>query len=595
MASTGLAPASVVTRPAAEVASDTCFTGAGKPAGDAIRVKVTANRTRGVAPLAVFFDTRGTTAAGSDRPFRDLGYCWSFGDAQAGAFATTGRGRTTAKGPVAGHVYETPGSYRTTLTVRDAEGRTTSTTIDVVVDDPSRVFAGQNTVCLSDNRDFAGCPAGARQIAGTDIRQSLGSEVSAGRRLLLRRGGRFKGSLHLNTPGPGIIGAFGAAEAPRPQIAGDKETFAISGEEPRFSDWRLMDLDVTGSEATRAVGVGGRARDLTILRLRAVGLGGGVIASEAVINFWNQNGSPGHDVIDGLAVQDSELREVRGGLGHGLMGIAARRLLLSGNVLRDSTQGEHVVRAFYLDRAVISDNDFGEAPKGRLLLKLHAGKFDRPGIGQGTYSQEIVISENIFRGTGGHDWSVALGPQNPKSDERIRDVIVERNRFTAGPDTQAALVLFASRITVRDNVFDRGASRICIAGGRQGVEPSPSEIIIVHNTCYSTADGPILANLDVAVPGMRVFNNLVIGPHAKKVEVRPRDADQGGNLAVSSQAGPGTVQGAHDFMPQPSSPAVDAALPAHRTFWDLLGRERPVDGNGDGKAASDVGALERGP
>jgi PKD repeat protein len=601
--STVLAPAAALARPAASTAptaastgSDACFTDPGRPAGDTIRVKVTPNRTRGVAPLSVFFDTRGTTSAATPQPFRDLAYCWHFGDARAGTFSTTGRGRTTAKGPVAGHVYETPGTYRTTLTVRDAEGRSTSTTIDVEVEDPARVFAGESTVCLSDTRDFTGCPPGARRIVDTDIRRSLGPEVKAGRRLLLRRGGRFTGSLHVNVPGPGLIGAFGASTAPRPQIAGDKETFAISGEEPKFSDWRLMDLDVTGTEATRGVGVGGRARDLSILRFRAVGLGGGVIASEAIINFWNQNGSPGHDVIDGFTVQDCEFREVRGGLGHGLMGVAAHRFLLAGNVLRDSTQGEHVVRAFYLDRAVISDNDFGEAPKGRLLLKLNAGKFDRPGIGQGTYSQEIVISENLFRGTGGHDWSVAIGPQNPKSDERIRDVLVERNHFSPGPDAQVALVLCASRITVRDNLFDRGASRTCIAGGRLGVEPFPTDITLAHNTCYSTAEDPILAKFDVAVPGLRVFNNLVTGPHAAKVEVRPEDAAQAGNLALRSpEAAKGGTSEVLTFVPEASSPAVDAALPAHRTFWDFLGRQRPLDGNGDGKALPDVGAFEREP
>jgi hypothetical protein len=117
----------------------------------------------------------------------------------------------------------------------------------------------------------------------------------------------------------------------------------------------------------------------------------------------------------------------------------------------------------------------------------------------------------------------------------------------------------------------------------------------VHNTCYSTAEGPILANLDVAVPGLRVFNNLVSGPHATKVEVRPREAELGGNLAVKLQDEPGATRDAHDFILDPSSPAVDTALPAHQTFWDLLGRQRPLDGNGDGKAAPDVGALERAP
>lgn len=592
------APATAPDAPPLPAASgEACFTDGVQPAGGALRPKVTPSRTRGVAPLAVFFDTRGTSADSAGQPFRDLAYCWQFGDAQAGVFAATGRARSGAMGPVAAHVFETPGSYRVTLTVRDRQGRTASTGVTVHVDDPSRVFAGEATVCLSDNRDFAGCPAGARHVTGNDIAESLGREVQPGQRLLLRRGGSFTGALRLDVPGPGVIGAFGPASAARPRISNHKgETFAISGEEGKFSDWRLMDLELAGTEATRGVGVGGRAKDLAILRVRATGLGGSVIASESIINYLNDHGSPGHDVIDGLFLQDSELRQAAGGLGHGLMGIAGRRVLVAGNVLRDSTGGEHVLRAFFLERAVISNNDFGEAPKGRHLLKLHAPKFDRPGVGRGKHSQEIVISENLFRGTGGHEWSVAVGPQNGTSDERVRDLVVERNLFTPGPDAQVALMLQASGVTVRDNVFDRGAGSQCIAGGRRGVEPAPSDVLIVHNTCYSTAESPFLAKFDGTVQGLRVFNNLLVGPHVSAVVVRPDGAETGGNVALPTPEPRASAWNrALDFMPEPSSPALDAALPLHQTPWDFLGRKRPQDGNADGSAVPDVGALERAP
>jgi hypothetical protein len=245
---------------------------------------------------------------------------------------------------------------------------------------------------------------------------------------------------------------------------------------------------------------------------------------------------------------------------------------------------------------VISNNDFGEAPKGRHLIKLHAPKFDRPGVGQGKYSQEIVISENLFRGTGGHDWSVAMGPQNATSDERIRDLIIERNLFTPGPSVQVALVFAASRVTVRDNVFDRGSSSQCICAPNHGVAPAPSDILLTHNTCYSTAPSPIFAKFEGTVQGLRVFNNLLAGPHASAVVVRPDGAELGGNVAL--QAPETTARASNralDFMPVASSPALDAALPLHQSPWDYLGRPRPVDGNGDGKAVSDVGALELSP
>ncbi len=574
-----------------------CFADAGVPAGAALSLKLSASRTRGVAPLAVFFDTRGTRAEGTTRPFHDLSYCWSFGDPTARPFATTARSSNDAKGPVAGHVFETPGTHHVTLTVRDPQGRTAALGVDIVVDDPNEIFAGARTVCLSDTEDFRGCPEGASHVKGTNLGESLGPEVQPGRRLLLRRGGRFAGSLRVNVHGPGTIAAFGAETAPKPRIEGYKETFALSGEEPSLSDWRLSDLEVSGNEDTRAVIVNGKASNLLVLRLTAIGVGTAVVASDSIIDYWNKNGSKGHDVTDVLAIQGSDLRDVRGGQGHNLVGAAAHRFMLLGNTIRNSTGGEHLVRTSLLDRAVFSDNDLGEAPRPRHLLKMHAGAFSRPGIAEGKYTEQIVISENIFRGTGGHDWSVVIGPQNDKSDERIRDVLVERNLFLPGPGVQVALMLFGSDITVRDNIFNRGHGNTCIGGGTRGIEPAPTHIALLHNTCYAdSSDGPVLANLDSSVRELGVFNNLVAGPGATRVSIRPDTDATGGNLAATAPgfAGAALTNGA-DFELVATSPAVDRAVVEHQTPWDFSGKQRPLDGNGDGIRAPDVGALERAP
>src|SRR3990172_2937982 len=74
-------------------------------------------RTSGVAPLAVFFDATGTTATGTNHPFHELEYRWDFGDLASGNWRTTGLPKNKAMGPVAAHVFETPGTYPVTLTV----------------------------------------------------------------------------------------------------------------------------------------------------------------------------------------------------------------------------------------------------------------------------------------------------------------------------------------------------------------------------------------------------------------------------------------------------------------------------------------------
>jgi hypothetical protein len=49
-----------------------------------------------------------------------------------------------------------------------------------------------------------------------------------------------------------------------------------------------------------------------------------------------------------------------------------------------------------------------------------------------------------------------------------------------------------------------------------------------------------------------------------------------------------------DYRYQPSSPAIDAGTNIHAPQRDIRGLRRPVDGNGDGVAITDMGAFEFG-
>jgi hypothetical protein len=123
-----------------------------------------------------------------------------------------------------------------TVSARDAMGRVATRSVEVVVDDPADVFSGADTVCLSDNGAFAGCPEGAERVTSTDLGTLAGS-VREGLRILLRRGGTFAGSLAINVPGPGLVGAFGPESDPKPHINGPSSAvFKVSDEEPNFDD-----------------------------------------------------------------------------------------------------------------------------------------------------------------------------------------------------------------------------------------------------------------------------------------------------------------------------------------------------------------------
>jgi hypothetical protein len=393
-----------------------------------------------------------------------------------------------------------------------------------------------------------------------------------------------------------MVGAFGDASAPLPHVNGpDQSIFKFSDRDPTCNDWRLVDISVSGTDNTKGVEIAGMASDILVLRMKADGILALLTAGDSIIDYWNQNGSPGHDVTDVLAIHDCTSTHSINGGNH--IYAAAHRMSMQGNYVHDSIEGEHLIRTPWFDRGVFSNNDLGEAPQPRHLLKLHGPKFtSQSSVGYQQYSQRVVISDNIFDCVGGNQWSVAISPQNAESDERVRDLIVERNLFLPGADAQIALLISADGATVRDNLFNRGPQRACVGGGRRGIEPPSDEIVLVNNTCWSDASsGPQLANFDPSTTNIRAFNNLIVGPNASNA-ISTQIVQMAGNLVSTSAAfADPTLSKWEDFAVDATDPAVDAADPAFMSAWDFTGRPRPVDGNGDGAAVPDVGAIELAP
>jgi hypothetical protein len=152
------------------------------------------NPSMWVAPCAVTFDATGTTQTGEANPFRNLYYSWDFGDtAKANEYWAYGaRAGTQSKnrdiGPLAGHVYDTPGTYYVTLTVMAADGSVNATRQQIIVSDPDVVFSGANTICISADGDFTDAPAGSQQITSSDFSAAMNTYIAAGKRLMFRNG-----------------------------------------------------------------------------------------------------------------------------------------------------------------------------------------------------------------------------------------------------------------------------------------------------------------------------------------------------------------------------------------------------------------------
>jgi PKD repeat protein len=543
-------------------------------------VSASASRSSGVAPLYVSFTAGYSASSGSQGEFHSNEYLWDFGDSSAGTWGTSGVSKNKDKGPVAAHVYETAGSYAATLKVRNASGTVSSQAFHINVSDPDSVYSGLNTVCIASlsQNDFAGCPAGARHVATDDISE-ISNHVGVSKRVLLHRGSAWNstGENIPNGSGPTTLGAYGACSDPDELgICSNAPLIALSGTPivdtflslSRKQDWRIMDIHFSGTSAYQgAIGGAINIQRILMLRLKAEGF-------NTPLGNSHWKGSPS-DLIDQVALVSSD---VSGGITNCVY-IGAERLAILGNRIYDASQS-HVLRVWQLYLGVIRHNLISGAnvdvARGRHALKLHGPAEDiiNPSGIEGVLNHRThfaVVSDNVFGASG--PWPVSVGPQDALHDERVSDILFERNKLitqfgTQSPDpVQVSLHIWGSYISVRNNVIDGTGSSNGFTGIRvtqRGAHPNPVHNTIYNNTIYRRDSGPNEhrgIDIDSAAGGTIVRNNLVSFPAVSNpVAVRDQSADliQSNNLH-STNAGfvdpDNTNPLNRDFAIQATSPA----------------------------------------
>ena len=106
--------------------------------------------------------------------------------------------------------------------------------------------------------------------------------------------------------------------------------------------------------------------------------------------------------------------------------------------------------------------------------------------------------------------------QNQTSHERIRDAIWERNWFVAGAATIPHMVVRASDITLRNNVFDFSAAPagvgILVESFTTGPNPISDRVSILNNTILRSSTGELFALFLQNATGLRIHNNLGRSP-----------------------------------------------------------------------------------
>ena len=601
-------------------------------ANGAITLSNIVPRLNGVAPLAVFFDATGTTATATSRPFHDLEYRWDFGDRTGGvlnlsppvtitnpaAIGTStwntgsrpgANSRNSATGPVAAHVYETPGTYTVTLTANDGTNSVTNNCTRITVQDPELVFSGANTYCIAGWNSPArtalsmlptpgqgGCPPTAKAVVQPNFTTAINTYAKTGKRVLFRRGDTFVSTPYtpasgvtvgadITATGPGIVGAFGTGAAPLIQPANANGNGLLNISErttPNIKDWRVMDLELDGMSTgsgsriySSGVGFGGGADQITLLRLNIhdtyfTGIGNASTALDG-FNAYTYAGYHGHKMWDQIAVVDSSILRNHGdGTGNGGCGMyfAALRFSLLGTTVDDVTRAEHVLRFPYLDKAVISNNHLSRQAPNKVIIKLLAPTWNwpcgpggtvqtcaspvgdanyvrgtssvvyDPANGASGYTEHIVISDNWIENGPVAGWAVAVGPKNTASEERVRDVIAERNRFVgaahSSSQTMFSVMDSVTETTARNNICDMSVATgpiACFTAGKNGVGSKgspPDQYRIYNNTAYSSTTAGIrfleMMSFEahtVAAPtaptNVTLQNNLVYAPSASSV------------------------------------------------------------------------------
>lgn len=587
--------------------------------GATVHIDLQVSRNEGVAPLAITFDAVGTSADGIAEPFHELEFRWDFGDPTAtGVWAESGEPRGRARGAVAAHVFNAPGTYTVWLTVRAPDGNQASISTDIVVSDADVVFAGRTYFVAANGDD-----GNDGTTPGTPFRTAArASQVANNARILFRRGDTFPITNSLATvgAGPGIFAAYGNGAAPRLQsMPGSARELVLL----RHNDWRLLDLEIVGrsplSSGPNQVGVeiGHSQRRVLVQGMKVSNVNVGLGSAYGSLNrelYWLDNHV--HDI---------------GTYGAFLSGIGNAFL---GNRL-ERCEHAHILRIVYAQRWVIAHNTLLEpsylSGRGRAALKLHSDS----GISSDP-AEWIVLAANRFRGS---TVSVALAPQDAGSNEAVRNVVVERNRFFPDHLSQVLLQLVGHRITVRNNVFliDRAIDyvRMIDAPNWTVVTQTLGHYRIYHNAgVWLHAPGGsyneyALLSMANGVVDVAVHNNALWRAHqgggpdtliqlggatalAQIQESHNLRHNRSGSFArvgnttytlaqwQSLGQGAGSIEGeplwrdvaAGDLYPLPASPLIDAgrSLPV---FDDINLVSRPLDGLGNGARVPDIGPYER--
>lgn len=419
-----------------------------------------------IAPCSIFFDATATTAASLvTYPFHQLHYTINYGDPSSGNYgASNGVGnfsRNVTYGPLGAHVFETPGPYTVTLTVRGPTDQlgtwtSTTTTVPITIIDPAVAFPSSGTKCFSTSGNFTGCPAGASQITTSSYSSIITTYMqtpNTGIMALLRCDETFTYTgiaPTITAPGPGIFATYGGCGKAiiRANSATAVNYMLLVGP---VSNWSISDikLDPDGSTNETLSGVIAVENSTRTLFLRLETMGANRLRIYTAID----TGLTG--VVDELTYADNNVISGDvGQVGGGMYFDGVTRFAMLGTNLNNDDKGQHVLRTQKMTKAVFFNNRFENQGLTKAVWTIHGNQRDHEVVGQWVFGDNFGIAGS---GNGGGIFSLA--PQLPTgANEPIVDVIIERNIFlgsaTNNNGNNAPFAMVARKVSHRNNIYN---------------------------------------------------------------------------------------------------------------------------------------------
>src|ERR1700722_5632425 len=518
-----------------------------------LTLKVSTVRSTGISPFLMFFDATATTdtsITGNATTFQNVTYTWNFGDFGASGTGTWAYGanaghnsKNTATGGIAAHLYITPGTdtaYTATVTATDGTNKT-SCQLGVTAYDPEGThgFAGAKTTCVSaPGTPVPGsgdCPAGAAVLSTSSFNTALGSShFGSGKRVLFKCGDTFSGDNVTLTATTASIGAYGGCEGTQTNqpilsdtTAGNPQLNINAGS----GDIRISNIyfnghnaggELHGAVTTQAFVTQDIPYQITLWNLQATGDSFGYSWTEGA--QWGLIGTTTLNAT-GIAVfvnqDENNPAQMRGTVPNinyqALLGNFVNGVGAAGG----SGAGIEAMRTSACRMCVFENNTIENANTGGGVFKLHNGNtyqscgggatggscqvpctisstFATTTCWTGVYTELVEISDNLFTGNSGGVLS-DIAPQNGSVDERLRNIVIERNLYSAttGGQGDTLLLVTGANMTVRDNVFYmpgtsllHAGSGVIVAQRGSGNKQTVQYNEAYNNTCYAPNSQP---------------------------------------------------------------------------------------------------------